>query len=144
MKARELNMPCKGFPCLAGIKLGKPFSKSFTDTSKVFALPQTVESRERNFNSCIRIQLRQDLVLQSNSNMTSFNLFGQKISINNDTVKYMAVAMLVFYFLRIVKYFVEKREAVKADNAATESNVTADKKSDQDVVQKPDSDKKAD
>lgn len=71
--------------------------------------------------------------------MASFNLLGKKFTIDNDTVKYLAFAMLVFYLLRIIKFFVEKmssgprkveKQAENTAASASDSDKKLDKKAD--------------
>lgn len=65
--------------------------------------------------------------------MASFNLLGKKFTIDNDTVKYLAIAMLIFYLLRIVKFFVEKMSSGPRQVDAKVESPSESKKSDKKV-----------
>ena len=53
--------------------------------------------------------------------MVSFNLLGKKWTFDQDTLKYLAVGLVVFYVLRMVRYFAGKlksEESGKPDSGS--------------------------
>ena len=59
--------------------------------------------------------------------MVSFNLLGKKWTFDQDSVKYLAIGLGIFYVLRIIKYFVSDRKSPALTGKATaEKSETAD------------------